>query len=367
MKHLLRLLLLLASLHGSAQKALTLFVGTYTRTPGRAGIFVYRFDTATQQATLLDTMIAVNPSYLAPSRDGNYLYAVSEQGGGKGAVGAYRFQKNKLTLINQVSSEGDDPCYVSVDRKGRNLVVANYSGGSLALFPVAPDGGVAPAEQVFRYNGSSLDKQRQEKPHLHSVVLSPGEDYLLAADLGTDFVRGYRFSTRKHALTELKDPVRLDIGTGPRHITFHPKNDWVYVLGELSGRITACRFHDGRLSPFQKISLMPEDSTAAPHSADLHVSPDGAFLYASNRAPTNHIAIFRIDPQSGQLSLVGMQPTGGRVPRNFTLDPSGNFLLAANQDSDRITIFRVDKTTGLLTDTGKSIQVPSPVCLKWSF
>ncbi|RYY58850.1 MAG: lactonase family protein, partial [Chitinophagaceae bacterium] len=358
-------LALLASLSAAAQKPQTLFVGTYTRTPGRAGIFVYRFDPATQEATLLDTMIAVNPSYLAPSADGKFLYAVSEQGKGKGAVGAYRVRKGKLTLINQVSSEGDDPCYVTTDRKGKNVIVGNYSGGTMALFPVAPDGGLAPAEQVFQYTGSGPNKQRQEASHVHSTVLSPDEDYLLVADLGTDSVKSYRFAPGKHRLTETKKSFRLSAGSGPRHIVFHPKKDWVYILQELSGTVTAATFNSGKLAPLQEISLLPAGSSSAPHSADIHVSPDGAFLYASNRAPTNHIAIFRIDEKAGTLTLVGTQPTGGAVPRNFTLDPSGNFLLAANQDSDRITIFKVDKSTGLLTDTGKSIPVPSPVCLKW--
>ncbi|GAB4092471.1 lactonase family protein [Flaviaesturariibacter terrae] len=358
-------LLLTAASSASAQAPLTLFVGTYTRTPGAAGLFVYRFNPVSLEATLLDSAIAVNPSYLAPSADGKFLYAVSEQGKGLGSVRSYRVRGGKLEFINEVSSEGDDPCYVTVDHKGRNVFAGNYSGGSLALFAIAPDGGLAPAGTVYRLTGSGPNRERQASPHVHSTVLSPGEDYLLAADLGTDQVITYSFSPKKHRLSETGHVAQLPPGSGPRHLEFHRNGKWVYVIQELRGAISACTFEKGKLTPFQDISLMPEGASAPPHSADIHLSPDGKFLYASNRAPTNHIAIFRIDAATGILERIGTQSTGGAVPRNFTLDPTGSFLLVANQDSDRINIFKIDKATGLLSDTGKSIAVPAPVCLKW--
>ncbi|RYY39300.1 MAG: lactonase family protein [Chitinophagaceae bacterium] len=364
MRNRLRTFFVIGSLAAWPAAAQTLFVGTYTRGTGRPGIFAYRFDTTKATALLLDSARSTNPSFLAPGRDGKMLYSVSEQGGGKGTVQAWRFRGGKLSFLNEVSSEGDDPCYVTIDKAGRNVIVANYSGGSLALFPVAPDGGVGPAEKIIAHAGSGPHRQ-QQGPHVHSTVLSPDEDYVLAADLGIDAVISYKYNSRRSTLSDSKKVNAFAAGSGPRHLEFHPKKAWVYVLQELSGTVTACRFRAGVLDTFQTVRLLPEGASAPAHSADIHVSPDGRFLYASNRNPTNHIAIFGIDPQTGMLTLLGMQDTGGKVPRNFTIHPGGKWLLVGNQDSDRINIFSIDKNSGLLTDTGKTIEVPSPVCLKW--
>ncbi|RYY83025.1 MAG: lactonase family protein, partial [Chitinophagaceae bacterium] len=260
--------LLSFSLAGISASAQTLFVGTYTRTPGRAGIFVLRFDTATKQAVLIDSARSSNPSFLAPSRDGKFLYSVSEQGQGKGMVQAWRVKGGKLTFVNEVSSGGDGPCYVAVDSKGRNVLVGNYGGGTLAILPVAPDGGVGAPEQIIEHQGSGPNLQRQERPHVHSTVLAPDENYVLAADLGTDKVVSYKYSARRHTLSDARYTNAFTAGSGPRHLDFHPKKDWVYVLQELSGTVTACRYKDGRMEPFQTISLMPEGNTTAAHSAD---------------------------------------------------------------------------------------------------
>ncbi|RYZ20274.1 MAG: lactonase family protein [Chitinophagaceae bacterium] len=362
MKLFRTLLLLLLTVPAAAQPV-NLLVGTYTRIPGRAGIFLYRFDLQLVEATPVDSAMAVNPSYLAPSADGKFVYAVSEQGGGKGAVRAYRLRDGKLQFINEVASGGDAPCYITVDRKGRNVIAGNYGGGNLAMFGVAPDGGLAPFDFVYNHTGSGPDAKRQEGPHVHSTTLSPDERYLLAADLGTDKIVTYSVSGRQHRLTPTDKVVQLHPGSGPRHLEFHPNGKWVYVVQELSGNVTACSYERGTLKPFQEVSLLPEGTKGAT-SADIHLSPDGRFVYASNRNPTNHIAIFAVGTD-GTLTPAGQVPTGGKVPRNFTFAPDGNLLLVANQDSDSISIFRVDKTSGGLTDTGKRISVPAPVCLKW--
>ncbi|TCJ17636.1 lactonase family protein [Flaviaesturariibacter flavus] len=355
-------LLLLLGLPAGAQPV-QLLVGTYTRTPGRAGIFIYRFDPQSLEATATDSAMTVNPSYLAPGADGKYVYAVSEQGGGKGAVRAYRLRKGRLEFINEVPSGGDAPCYITVDRKGRNVIAGNYSGGNLALFATAPDGGLVPFEYIYKHNGSGPHAARQEGPHVHSTNLSPDERYLLAADLGTDRIITYSVSARQHRLAPTDKLLQLRRGTGPRQLEFHPNGKWVYIVQELSGDITACTYDNGMLKPFQEISLLPDAGTPA-SSADIHVSPDGRFVYATNRNPSNHIAIFAIGTD-GSLTATGHVPTGGKVPRNFIFTPGGELLLVANQDSDNISIFKVDKGSGGLTDTGKRIAAPAPVCLKW--
>ncbi|RYY94729.1 MAG: lactonase family protein [Chitinophagaceae bacterium] len=362
---LLLIALAAASLAGRAQKSPTLLVGTYTHNGKSTGIYTYAFNPADGTAAPIDSARAANPSFLVPAPNGRYVYAVNEEGRPDGGrVSAFRFDKGHLSFINSLPSGGDHPCYLTIDEKGRHLVVGNYSSGTVTLLGVAPDGGVSETGISYQHAGTGPDKGRQAGPHVHATVLSPDGRYVLVPDLGTDKIVIYAFNGRSGKLEALNRSVPVTPGSGPRHLDFHPNGKWAYATQEMKGSVTAFRYTKGQLAPLQEISLLP-DSSAGGTSADIHVSPDGKYLYASNRAPTNHIAIFRIDAASGLLSPVGHVPTGGRVPRNFSLDPTGNWLLAANQDSDSITVFKVDKATGGLTDTGTRIAVPSPVCLQW--
>lgn len=345
----------------------TLFVGTFTKGKS-AGIYIYDFNPATKEAILLDSVKTSNPSFLGISPDNKYLYAVNEDDAihGGGQVSAFRYDKEKrsLSFINKESSGGDNPCYVTVDKNGKWVVVGNYGSGTLSVLPIAPDGGLGSAAITLQHNGSGPNKQRQQSAHVHSTVFSPNNKFLYVQDLGIDKVMMYAFNN-KSGILKTHGSAILKPGSGPRHMEFHPNGKWVYVVQELAGLVTAFNYDDGQLKQIQEISLLPENYQGDPTSADIHVSPDGHFLYASNRNPSNSITIFKIDQLTGKLEVVGHQSTLGKVPRNFNFDPTGNLLLVANQDTDNISIFQVDKQTGNLTDTGKQISVPTPVCIKW--
>lgn len=346
-----------------------LLVGTYTNN-GSKGIYVYRFNAATGEATWVsNTDSAANPSYLSLSPDGKFVYAVYEEGGQtNGQVSAYAFDRTTgtLRLLNQQPSGGDHPCYVASTKNNKWVAVGNYTGGNVAIFPVNADGSLQPAAQTMQHEGSSVNKNRQEKPHVHAAVFSPKEDYLLVPDLGIDKVMAYQFNSKNKApLKPAAVPFAAsEAGSGPRHLTFHPNGKFAYLIEELTGTVLVYGYANGKLTKLQRIATHPGDYKGAIGSADIHVSPDGKFLYASNRGDANNIAIFSVNPTTGKLTAKGHQPTLGQTPRNFMIDPSGNYLLAANQTSNNIVVFKRDKKTGLLTALKKQIEVPSPVCLK---
>lgn len=362
--------ILLLSLSGIAQKYY-LFIGTYTNTPGHSkGIYVYQFNAATGDVKPVSTANTENPSYLALAPGGKTVYAVNESGGAKpGSVSAFSFDKSsgQLKFIGKQVSGGDDPCYLSVDARGKWLMAANYSGGSLSALPLRTDGSIGALTQLIRHTGTGPDKSRQEKPHVHSVTFTPDGRFLVAADLGLDKLSIYRFNAdaTAHPLTAPRDSaVLVSPASGPRHISFYPGKPWLYVMNEMSGTVDAFHYADGKLSPFQQISSHPEGYTGTIGSADIHVAPGGKYLYASNRGDADNIVAYSIDSASGKLSVKGFQSTLGKGPRNFIIDPTGRWLLAANQRTDNIVVFRIDPTTGLLTPSGKQIDIPSPVCLK---
>lgn len=346
-----------------------LFIGTYTHT-GSKGIYVYKFDAGTGMATWVsNTDSVVNPSYLALSADRSKLYAVNETGGNEpGAVSAFSFNKKEgtLQLINQQASGGDHPCYVAITKDAKWLAVGNYSGGNFSLLPVLPTGALAPAAQTVQHKGSGANKSRQEKAHVHATVFSPDEKYLVTPDLGTDKVMMYAFNpnaaqpVKPHA----QPFVESQPGSGPRHFTFHPAGKWAYSIEELSGTVVVYQFKSGKLHFVQRVATHPAGSALQKGSADIHLSPDGKFLYASNRGEENNIAIFAVDNSKGTLTPKGYQPVLGKAPRNFIIDPSGAFLLVANQETDNIVIFKRNATTGMLQPTGQEIKLPKPVCLK---
>jgi len=361
------LVLTLAVITESYAQKFNLLVGTYTR-PGKSeGIYVYEFDASTGKAAYKNKAAGLtNPSYLALSENQKFVYAVNEAGPGKGAVSAFGFDKESgaLNLLNQVPSNGDGPCYVSTDRAGKHVFVANYSGGSFSALPILPDGSLGNAIQTVVYKSNGAGKGQQEKPHAHSTVLSPDDTYLYVSDLGNDQIMTYHYTATSPLPLIAIDSTKLPAGSGPRHLTFHPNKKFAYSVQELTCDVFAYNYKKGRLSFLQNISGLPEAYNGRKWAADIHVSPDGKFLYSSNRDDANDIAIFSIQ-KNGKLVSVGRQSTSGKAPRNFVIDPTGNYLLTANQDSDSIIVFKRDKKTGLLTNTGEKLDVGSPVCLKF--
>ncbi len=360
-------LLILGIAEAEAQK-LNLLIGAYTK-PGKSeGIYVYEFDTATGKVIYKNKATGLNnPSYLALSKDQKFLYAVNEAGPGKGAVSAFSFNKatGALSFLNQKPSNGDGPCYVSIDKKSEHLFVANYTGGTFTALPVLKDGRLGDGGQTIVFKSKGIGKGQQEKPHAHSAVLSPDEKHLFVCDLGNDEIRSYKYSAQVDSPLSINQIINLPQGSGPRHFEFHPNGKFAYAVQELTCDVVAYSYKKGKLTFLQSISGLPKDYKGRYWAADIHLSPDAKFLYSSNRDDANDIAIFSVQ-KDGKLLAVGRQSTLGRAPRNFVIDPTGNYLLAANQNSDSVVIFKRDKATGSLSDTGERIEVGSPVCLKFS-
>lgn len=352
----------------SAEKYL--LVGGYTKTPDE-GISVYAFNTQTGTFRFVSTAPNVeNPSYLVIAPDHKYVYAVNETNGDKpGNVSAFGWDtiSGQLTFLNKQASGGDDPCYITTDQDGKYVVVANYSGGSFSILPVKPDGRLEAPVQTIEHTGSGPNKERQEKPHVHCVYFSPDHQYLYVSDLGIDQIAIYNYRQGDVQPLVPANPgfAPFPPGSGPRHLVFHPNGKWVYVIHELDGKITSFHYDNGKLTPFQAVSILPENFKGKPWAADLHISPDGKFLYATNRDPLNNILTFSINAKTGNLVKKGETATGGKTPRNFVIDPSGNFLLVAHQGSNNVTVFKRDKASGLLKKQKEELKTPSPVCLKF--
>ncbi len=353
-------------------RELLVYVGTYTA-GASDGVYLYRLNLASGELRhALTVKGVVNPSFLALDSRRRYLYAVNEvtEFGGKqsGAVSAFAVDQRTggLSFLNQQSSRGGAPCYVTVDATNRFVLVANYFGGNVSVLPVQRDGSLGEATEVQQYAGSSVNRERQEAPHAHCIVLDKTNRHAYACDLGTDRIMLYRFDEQRGKLIPNEAPfVRVHAGAGPRHLVFHPHNRYAYVANELDLTVTAFE-HDkakGILTELQTVSTLPDGLTTTGTSADIHISPDGKFLYLSNRG-ADHLAAFKIDARTGRLSLIAHTPTEGKTPRNFAIDPTGEFLLVANQNSNTIVTFRIGRQTGRLTPTGHVAEVPSPVCLK---
>lgn len=352
---------------GTMENELTMLVGTYTAGTSK-GIYSYRFNQENGNSTPLSEVEIGNPSYLTSSADGKFVYAVSEFNDGQAAANAFDFNKENGTfrLLNSQKTDGEDPCYIITN--GKYVITANYSGGSISVFPVAKDGSLLPASDVLKFEGSGADKERQEKAHLHCVRISPDGKYLFADNLGTDQI--HKFIINPEADAEKKEsflkegsPAAFEVetGSGPRHLTFSPDGNYAYLINELSGTVIAFEYKDGNLKEIQTIAA---DTVGAKGSGDIHISPDGKFLYASNRLKADGIAIFRIHPESGKLTKAGYQLT--RIhPRNFIITPNGKYLLVACRDSNVIQVYERDADIGLLTDIRKDIKVDKPVCIKF--
>jgi 6-phosphogluconolactonase len=367
MRLFLFFLLLFTGATVMAQTNYYLLVGTYTK--GKStGIHVYDFNKNNGVATIVDSVQTPNPSYVAVSPNQQFVYAVSEtqRGNYSGKVRAFSFDKTtgKLHYINEQLSVGDNPCYVVVDKTGKWVIVANYSSGTLAVLPIRSDGSLGEAVSRYAHSGKGVNPQRQEAPHVHSTVLSPDNKYVFTQDLGIDKIIIYSFNDNTGAIAPT-DSLKLQDGSGPRHFTFHPNGKWAYLVQEMAGTVTAFEYKNGHLKKTQTISALPVGFNKSFTSADIHASKDGKFLYTTTRDSANIITTFKVDQKTGKLVTVGSQSVLGNTPRNFNFDPSGDYLLVANQNSDDIVIFKVNHQTGLLTDTGNRIDVGNPVCIKW--
>ncbi len=343
-----------------------MLVGTYSSAE-EEGIHVYQFDQENGELSRVSGVKGIpSPSYLVVSNDGNFVYSIAEEEGDKAAAHSLSFDKDKgvLNLLNSHPTKGDAPCYIELDPQNRFAVTANYSGGSISVFPINENGKLLPASQVVKFSGSGKDKERQEKPHLHSVIFSPDDKHLFANDLGTD--RIYKFNvSHAHSSEFLKEgePAHFSVepGSGPRHNCFHPNGKYMYTINELSGKVTAFKYTNGNLESFQSIK---SDTLNAQGSADIHITPDGKFLYSSNRLEADGLAIFSVNEETGELTKIGYEITGLH-PRNFVISPNGKYLLVASRDDNKIQIFSIDKNTGLLNDTKKDVELSKPVCLKF--
>ncbi|WP_432714059.1 lactonase family protein [Pedobacter sp.] len=356
---------LLVCLGAQAQQTdYNLLIGTYTNTGKSEGIYTYNFNTATGDTQLKSVTKNVNnPSYLALSPDQQFVYSVNETGK-ESAVSAFNFNaaNGELKFINQQNSQGADPCYLTADDK--YVIVANYSGGSLAVFGRNDDGSLSEAKQVIQHTGKSIDpKKRQESAHVHMVQFTPDKKFLICNDLGEDMVYIYKYNPlAKRQILSLKTVYKAPAGSGPRHLTFSPNGRFAYLTHEFNGSITAFSYTNGTLNRLQAIGTTEKGFTGSVDAADIHVSADGKFLYQSNRGDANTISVFSIFP-TGKLAFVSRVSSLGKGPRNFTIDPSGRFLLVGHQNSHQVVIFNRNTTTGALTDSGKRIEVGAPVCL----
>lgn len=357
-----------------------LYVGTFTahQLLGRGnaeGIYVFKVDSTTGALTLAHVHPeAINPSFLALAPDGRHLYSVNAvaeiDGQAGGAISAFArdAQTGALTYLNRQPSHGAGPCHVNVERTGRTVLAANYGGGSIAALPILADGQLGPAATAIQHvGGSNAVPDRQAGPHAHSINLDPAQRFVLVCDLGLDRVLIYRLEAATARLTpnEAQPWVALEPGSGPRHLDFHPSGRFVYVINEIASTLTAFAYDGERgvLSAIHTLSTLPEGGHAGNSTADVHVHPNGKFVYGSNRGHDS-IAIYAIDEATGRLTHLGNESTRGRTPRNFMIEPNGARMLVANQDSGDIQAFRIDQSTGGLDYQGKLAEVPSPVCLK---
>jgi len=351
------------------------YAGTYTGEGTKSkGIYAFRYDAATAQVTPLGLAAeTTNPSFVAAHPNGKFLYAVNEVGDYKGpnsgGVSAFSIDRatGKLTFLNELPSRGADPCYITVDKTGKFVLVANYTGGSVIVYPILEDGRLGEASAFVQHIGHGPNAERQEGPHAHSIDLSPDNRFAFVDDLGLDELLVYKFDAAKGSLTPNDPPfAKLDAGAGPRHFALRPDGKFAYVVTEIGRGVTVFSNDaaSGTLQRVQTLTTLPAGFTGRNDDAEIEVLPSGKFLYASNRGHDS-LAVFAIDSSKGTLSTVEITSTGGQEPRSFEIDPTGTLLFAANQKSDNIVVFKIDAKSGKLTPTGQLLDVGSPVCVKF--
>ena len=331
-----------------------------------------RYDADSGKATSLGLAAeSVNPSFLAVGPDNRHVYAVNEvqdyKRGKTGGVSAFEIEPKtgKLTFLNEVASRGEDPCYVALDQSGKFALVANYTSGNIAVFPILEDGSLGESSSFVQHNGKGSNPERQEGPHAHWIETTANNRFAIVADLGLDEILVYRFEPALGTLTPNSPPfTKAEAGVGPRHIAIQKDQKFIYTVNELKSSITSFTYDPatGVLKSVQTISTLPQGFAGENDAAEIHIHPNGKFLYASNRGDDS-IAAFSIDPLTGRLKLIGHFPTQGKVPRNFEIDPTGSRLFVANQNSNNIVVFRVDGETGRLTATAGVLNLPTPVSI----
>ena len=361
-----------------SSESITTYIGTYTRresfVDGKAeGIYIYHLDPSSGELTYAATVAGAgtaNPSFLTLGPDKRCLYAVNEfykSEGPNGTMSAFAIDPatGHLSYLNQQSTHGTAPCYTSIEPQGRYCLVANYETGNLCVLPIQKDGSLGEATDTVQFSGSGPNPERQEGPHAHMVLPSPDGGFILAVDLGTDRLMAFRLDRERGTLSPADPPwTQLPPGTGPRHLAFHPHRPFAYVISELQSTVTVCRYLEqrGTFEALQTISTLPDDFTGQNLGGEIMVAPSGRFVYASNRGHDS-LAIYAVDQETGQLSLVGHESTQGGGPRAFIIDPTGTLLLVANQDTDTVVTFWINQDSGTLRATGHVAAVPTPVCL----
>jgi len=347
-----------------AQNKFNLLVGTYTNTCQSNGIYVYEFDPSSGGLKLKNSSEnVISPSYLSVSADNKFIYAVNENGT-QSAVSSFGYNSasGKIKLLNTNASLGADPCHLINDDK--NVIVANYSGGNIVVFKKKPNGSLTEVQQIIQHEGKGPNAARQEKAHVHMVVFSPDKKFVLSNDLGLDKVFIYKYNPNStNEMLTLKGSVDVKAGSGPRHLTFSKDGKFVYLVQELDGTLTTFSYDKtGNLKLIAETSILPKGFTGGTGAAAIKISPDGNFLYVSDRVDANSISVYKI-LKTGAIELVEQQSTLGKGPRDFAIDPTGNYLLVGHQYTNDIIIFKRDKKTGKITDTGKRIELCSPVGL----
>ena len=341
-----------------AQDNLMMLVGTYTD-GGSRGVYSYSFNQNTGESALLDSLQLQNPSYLTISDNGKLAYVVSETNDDRAALNIIRLSKNGgMQLLNTEKTEGADPCYVASN--GNVSVTANYSGGSMSVFNLRDNGEKAALGTKFLGATGGPDVSRQEVPHVHCACFTPDGGYILATDFSADRILSFRLKGQKVIANGVAAKVSAD--SGPRHLVFSNDGRFAYLMNELSGKVTVFAYAQGRLEQLQEIT---SDSVGARGGADVHLSPDGKFLYSSNRLKAEGIAIFSVDTATGLLTRIGYQPTGAH-PRQFNITPNGKYLLCCCRDSNCIQVYRRDMKTGLLTELHHEIPVSKAVCVQFN-
>jgi 6-phosphogluconolactonase len=346
------------------EKQVLVFVGrcNYSST---LEINVYKMDTSTGALSLVcSSPKAGNPSFLAIHQNKKWFYAVNESNPGKISSFVYDSVQNTISAVNTVSSGGSGPCHLSIDNSGQYVLAANYNSGSIAVLPIKTDGSLGTATSTIQQTGTGPNSGRQSGPHAH-MILQARNNFVYCCDLGADKIFIYSLNTSTGVIASVGHDTSTITGAGPRHIVFHPNNSWAYVVCELTGTIEAFNVNNstGSLSRFQTITTIKQGATGDPASAEIDITPDGKYLYASNRANNNNIVMYSINQASGELTMLGHQPTNGKTPRSFAIDPSGRFLLVANQDGNSVVTLKIDPLTGLLSDTGLKTTVSFPLCV----
>ncbi len=364
----LLILFLFSSYTTLAQQAEKLYVGTFTGGKSE-GIYLCNFDAETGKLTPGKTFKGIdNPNFLKISPNRKYLYAATrppatiEKSGGY--INSYKINQNgELQFLNKQVSHGNDPCHVDISTDGKFVAIATYGGGSVSLYPVKRDGKLLPASSTIYFTGSGPNKTRQNKPHAHSIKFSPAGNKVFSADLGTDQLNIFRLEHQKLVPASQKF-VKTDPGAGPRHFDFHPDGNFIYVINELNSTVTVFQNGNDEWKKVQTVSTIPPGFSDDNYCADIHVSPDGKFLYVSNRGH-NSISVFKIDAKTKKAELITIVPSEGKWPRNFTLTKNGKYMLVANQNSNNIAVFSINQQTGMPAFTGNELKIPAPVCLEF--